>query len=110
MIAPAGSTLWLLRHELRLTWRGIMSRRGRGGGRFRTLWLTALLPVILFFTAGLPIAYALKRAHVAQVPVVPISIAIAILVTVALFTLMLSQTLSAAVELMRRPPRYRPAR
>lgn len=98
MIAPAGSTLWLLRHELRLTWRGIISRRGRGAGRFRTLWLTALLPVILFVTAGLPIAFALKRAHITHIPVVPISIAIAALVTVALFTLMLSQTLSAAVD------------
>ena len=98
MIAPTGSSLWLLRHELRLTWRGIISRRGRGRGRFRTLWLTALLPVILFCTAGLPIAFALNRAHVSQVPVVPVSIAIAALVSVALFTLMLSQTLSAAVD------------
>ena len=95
MIAPAGSTLWLLRHELRLSWRGIMTRRGRGRGRFRALWLTALLPVILFFTAGLPLAFALKRV---QIPVAPISIAIAAAVGVALFTLMLSQTLSAAVD------------
>jgi ABC-2 type transport system permease protein len=95
MIAPAGSTLWLLRHELRLTWRGLIERRGRGGGRFRTLWLTALLPVILLVTAGLPLGFALRHAHI---PVQPVSVAIAVVVTAGLFTLMQSQTLSAAVD------------
>ncbi|MGZ6020372.1 MAG: hypothetical protein ACXWKO_17015, partial [Phenylobacterium sp.] len=95
MIAPAGSTLWLLRHEMRLTWRGLLARRGNGRGRFRTLWLTAALPLLLLVTAGLPLGFALR--HV-QVPVMPISAAIAAVVAVAIFTLMLSQTLSAAVD------------
>ncbi len=99
MIAPAGSTLWLLRHELRLTWRGLVGRRGRGpgraGGRFRTIWLTAILPVILLVAAGLPLGLALR--HV-QIPILPLSAAIAAVVAVGLFTLMLSQTLSAAVD------------
>ena len=95
MIAPAGSTLWLLRHELRLTWRRLLARRGRGGGRFRTIWLTALLPVILLVIAGLPLGFGLQHK---QIPIVPISAAIAAVVSVGLFTLMLSQTLSAAVD------------
>lgn len=93
MIAPAGSTLWLLGHELRLTWRGITERRGRG--RHTTLWLTALLPVLLLVAAGLPLGFALRGV---QIPIIPISVAIAALVSAALFTLMLSQTLSAAVD------------
>jgi ABC-2 type transport system permease protein len=93
VIAPAGSTLWLLRNELRLTWRGLTERRGRG--RFRTLWLTAILPAILLVTAGLPLSFVLRRV---QIPVTPISAAIAVVLAVALFTLMLSQTLSAAVD------------
>jgi ABC-2 type transport system permease protein len=93
VIAPAGSTLWLLRHELRLTWRGLTERRGRS--RFRTLWLLAILPVILLVSAGLPLGFALRRV---QVPILPISVAIGAIVVLMLFTLMLSQTLSAAVD------------
>jgi ABC-2 type transport system permease protein len=95
VIAPAGSTLWLLRHELRLTWRGLLQRRGSRGGRFRTIWLTALLPLILLVTAGLPLGFVLR--HV-QIPIMPISVAIAAALSLMLFTLMLSQTLSAAVD------------
>ncbi|THD63251.1 hypothetical protein [Phenylobacterium sp.] len=94
MFAP-GSTLWLMRHELRLSWRGLTERRGRGRGRFRTLWLSAILPLILLVTAGLPLSFALRRV---QISVSPISVAIAAVIAVALFTLMLSQTLSAAVD------------
>jgi ABC-2 type transport system permease protein len=93
MIAPAGSTLWLLGHELRLTWRGLTERRGRS--RFRRLWLMAILPVLLFVCAGLPLSFALR--HV-QIPILPISVAMGAIVSVMLFTLMLSQTLSAAVD------------
>src|ERR1019366_4013948 len=87
-------TLWLLRHELRLSWRGLTERRG-GRGRFRSLWLLAILPVILLVTAGLPLGFALRGV---QIPVLPISAAIAAVVVLMLFTLMLSQTLSAAVD------------
>jgi ABC-2 type transport system permease protein len=95
VIAPPGSTLWLMRHELRLSWRGLAARGGRGKGQFRMLWISAILPVLLLLTAGLPLAYALRHA---RIPIMPISVAIAAVVSLAIFTLMLSQTLSAAVD------------
>ncbi|THD71081.1 hypothetical protein, partial [Phenylobacterium sp.] len=95
MIAPPGSTLWLLRHELRLLWRGLAGRRGRGKGQFRLMWISAILPLILLVTAGLPLAFALRKV---EIPITPISGAIAAAVSLAIFTLMLSQTLSAAVD------------
>ena len=94
MIAPAGSTLWLLRHEMRLTWRGMMQRRGRG--RARRIWLTIALPLLLMLVAGVPLALALQ--HVREVPIVPVASLLAAAVLVMLFTLMLSQTLAAAVD------------
>ena len=93
MIAPAGSTLWLMRHELRLFWRG-MARR-RGGGRARRIWLTIALPLILLVTAGLPLGFVLRQVH--EVPITPAAGLIATAVLAALFTLMLSQTLGAAI-------------
>jgi len=99
VIAPAGSTLWLLRHELRMTWRGLMSRAGRGSGRARRIWLTIALPLILMLAAGLPLAFALR--HVRQIPAGPVGVLIAaaaVAVVAMIFTLMLSQTLSAAVD------------
>ncbi|HEX3888322.1 MAG TPA: hypothetical protein VHW05_12555 [Phenylobacterium sp.] len=93
MFAP-GSTLWLMRHELRLGWRGLTGRRGAGRGRFRSLWLMAILPAILLVSAGLPLSFALRGV---QIPVVPIAAALVAVISLALFTLMLSQTLSAAV-------------
>jgi ABC-2 type transport system permease protein len=95
VIAPAGSTLWLLRHELRLNWRGLM-QRGGGQGRARRIWLTMALPLILMLTAGLPLAFALR--HVREIPIVPIASLIAAAALVMVFTLMLSQTLTAAVD------------
>jgi ABC-2 type transport system permease protein len=93
ILAP-GSTLWLMRHELRLTWRGFTRARTTGGGRFRRLWLLLLLPALLLFTAGLPLGFALRNA---QVRIVPVAEVIAAAVALGLFTLMLSQTLAAAV-------------
>ncbi len=95
MIFAPGSTLWLMRHELRLSWRAVLSRRGRSGGRFRAIWLSSILPVILFLAAGLPLSFALRDV---QIPVNPVSVAVGAVIGVALFTLMLSQTLSAAVS------------
>lgn len=93
MILAAGSIPWLLRHELRLSWRNLTERRGRS--RWRRLWLTLALPLILMLTAGLPLGFALRDV---QVPVIPIAGLIASAALVMLFTLMLSQTLAAAVD------------
>ncbi|MFL5297090.1 MAG: hypothetical protein ACJ798_11980 [Phenylobacterium sp.] len=95
MTLQAGSTLWLLRHELRLTWRGLLARRSRGRGRFAAIWLSLALPLLLLVVAGLPLGFALR--HV-RVPIVPIAGLIASAVVVMVFTLMLSQTLAAAVD------------
>ena len=95
MIGTPGSTLWLLQHEMRLSWRAMLSKRSRGRGRFARLWLTALLPLILLVTAGLPIAFGVRRW---QVPIMPLSSLVAAAALLMLFTLMLSQTLSAAVD------------
>jgi len=89
-----GSTLWLMRHEFRLTWRGFTRARTGGGGRFRRLWLLLILPAILVVTAGLPMGYGLR--HV-QIPIVPVAVVVAAAVSAGLFTLMLSQTMAAAV-------------
>lgn len=91
----AGSTLWLLGHEMRLTWRGLVRRRGGGSGRFRRIWLLLLLPAILLICGGVPLAFVMR--HV-QIPVIPLSEAIAAAVALAVFTLMLSQTIAAAVD------------
>jgi ABC-2 type transport system permease protein len=93
MIAAPGSTLWLLRHEVRLFWRGLAQKRG--GGRWRRLWLTIAVPLILMVTAGLPLGFVLRRVH--HVPITPAAGLIAAAVLLSLFTLMLSQTLGAAV-------------
>jgi ABC-2 type transport system permease protein len=92
-LAP-GSTLWLLRNELRLTWRNLTQRR-MGRGRFGRLWLLLLLPGLLLVTGGLPLAFALRHT---SIPLVPLAQMIAAAVMLAIFTLMLSQTLAAAVD------------
>jgi len=95
VIAPPGSTLWLLRYEMTLGWRGMLQKRARGRGKFARIWLTMILPVILLVTAGLPIAVAVRRW---QAPIVPVANLVAAASLVMLFTLMLSQTLGAAVD------------
>jgi ABC-2 type transport system permease protein len=93
VIAAPGSTLWLLRYELLLAWRRMMQRRG--GGRFARIWLTIALPLILLCSAGLPLGFVLRGK---QVPIVPVTSLVAAAALVMLFTLMLSQTLGAAVD------------
>ncbi|WP_372784990.1 hypothetical protein [Phenylobacterium sp.] len=95
MIAAPGSALWLLRHELRLSWRGMLQKRSRGRGKFARIWLTIALPLILLVTAGLPIALGVRHR---QVPIIPVANLIAAAALIMLFTLMLSQTLAAAVD------------
>lgn len=93
-MAP-GSLLWLLRHELRVGWR----RMDRRGGRERALWLRLVflfgLPIVVTVALGLPLAAILDRAPLV---VRPDTAAFAAAGLVALFTIMLSQTLSLAVD------------
>jgi len=91
LIKPAG-TLWLLAHEIRLAWRGFRSgRAGKGPG--------ALIGLAILFgfacLGGVMIALAV---HDHDIPVNPLAVAIAGLVSLVVLTLMLSQTLSASAE------------
>jgi ABC-2 type transport system permease protein len=91
MIVAVGSTPWLLTHELRLARRGLLSRPGM-------TWRAPLL-IGVFLIGGLflgvPAALALKRFGL---PPTGLVTAIAALGTLAVFTLMLSQSLAAATE------------
>jgi ABC-2 type transport system permease protein len=89
LLLPRGSTVWLLAHELRLSLRNIGARRGA-----RTTWIIlGGVAVLLVVTAGLPLAMAMRHATVEATPLLVMAFDLAI---VAIFTLMLSQTLAAA--------------
>lgn len=90
MIAPPGSTLWLLGFELRIAWRTALGRRG-GRSRFVVLGLLALVALGI----GLPFAFILRRIGI---PIVAFTVLAADAVALVVFTLMLSQTLSGAIE------------
>lgn len=93
----AGSTSWLLAHEIRLSWRTTFNRRkakgdsSAGVGRAPVIMLCIMAFVAL--VAGIPLGLAMSRVEVALSPVLVVTIAG---VTLILFTLMLSQTMSAA--------------
>ena len=91
LTAP-GSVLWLLAHEMRLYWRNF--RAGRAGKGARGLISLAIIGGLLV-TGGVFIALGL---HDHQIPINPLSVSIAALITAVVFTLMLSQTLSASSE------------
>lgn len=98
MIAAPGSLLWLMGHELRLGWRRMMTRRGAKKRRFGGslgVWLTLALPLLLT-VLSIPMGFAL--AQVREIPVVPAASVAVDLALFAIFTLMLSQTLAAAVD------------
>ncbi|MBO9559695.1 MAG: hypothetical protein J7515_14085 [Caulobacter sp.] len=91
LFAP-GSTLWLLGHEMRLYWRNF--RAGRAGRGARGL-ISLVIVAAMLVGGGVLAALGL---HDVQVPINPISISLAALATAVVFTLMLSQTLSASSE------------
>ncbi|EJL23352.1 hypothetical protein PMI01_04854 [Caulobacter sp. AP07] len=91
LTAP-GSVLWLLAHETRLYWRNF--RAGRAGRSARGLISLAVIGALLI-TGGVFIALGL---HGRQAPINPLSVSLAALFTAVVFTLMLSQTLSASSE------------
>lgn len=86
---PAGSTPWLLAHELRLTWRGAQGKVNRG------VITMAVVICILAAAVGLPIAFALSSVQIPMRPEVVLGVDLAL---VFLFTLMLSGTLAAATQ------------
>ena len=91
LTAP-GSVLWLLAHEMRLYWRNF--RAGRAGKGARGLVSLAIIGALMV-TGGVFLALGL---HGHQAPINPLSVSIAALATAVVFTLMLSQTLSASSE------------
>ena len=94
MIGRPGSTLWLLGHELRLA-RRRWGRRGKQSNRWVMLGFTLGVPIFLTVAAGWPLGRMLSKVEVTPAPVVS---AVVAFMTLSLFTLMLSQTLAAAVD------------
>ncbi len=86
---PPGSLPWLLAHELKLSWRTAMGKRGA----VRVAIILGGAAVLALF-ASAPIALSLAGRTVTLTPVLAAGFDIAILV---IFSLMLSQTLSGAV-------------
>jgi ABC-2 type transport system permease protein len=87
--APAGSILWLLAHELRLSLRAVAGdRRGR-----RVLIVAGLAVVAVAALAGAPIGRYLLGFPMTLTPSLVIGVDVAL---AAVFTMVLSQTLSLA--------------
>ncbi len=86
---PPGSLPWLLAHELKLSWRAAMGKRG-------AVRIAIILggAAVLALLVSAPIALSLGRRTVTITPVLTAGLDIALLV---IFSLMLSQTLSGAV-------------
>lgn len=96
----AGSTLWLLRHELRLGVRGLFGRRAGKGGRVGPIVRVVLLGVLalmLLGLVGLPVALAAHKLHFQPNPAYYLGVDAAAAV---IFTLMLAQSLNAATQVL----------
>uniref|UniRef100_B0SVM2 ABC-2 type transport system permease protein n=1 Tax=Caulobacter sp. (strain K31) TaxID=366602 RepID=B0SVM2_CAUSK len=91
-LVASGSILWLLAHEMRLYWRNF--RSGRAGKGARGLISLGVVGAMLV-GGGVLAALGL---HDFQVPITPLSVSLAALGGAVVFTLMLSQTLSASSE------------
>ena len=92
MIGPSGSTIWLLSHELRLAWRGFFG--GKQHGR-RIVALTIVGG--LFLIMAFPLAWAVRGL---DPPVNTVTILIGDVVALMIFSLMLSQTLAGAADVL----------
>jgi ABC-2 type transport system permease protein len=90
VIGRPGSTLWLLGHEIRLSWRGLI-----GGRRGRVRLIVLGVVGVMFAIAGVPIALAMRRINIS---VNPLGILIADAACLVIFTLMVSQTLAGAAD------------
>ena len=92
MIGRPGSVVWLLGNEIRLSWRGLLARRGRRGW---AAWIPMAIFVGLMFLFGIPLGRFLQNAGS------PTSAPFVVLAAVTagmVFLLMLSQTLAAAAD------------
>ncbi|CAN5877978.1 hypothetical protein BH11PSE1_BH11PSE1_13360 [soil metagenome] len=94
MIAAPGSTLWLLAHEMRLGWRNLLARRGENR---RSGWIALISVGLVTLVAGVPIGLMLRQIDVG---ISPVGILLADAVLAVIFSLMLSQTLSAAADVL----------
>jgi ABC-2 type transport system permease protein len=96
MIAAPGGVLWLLRHEMRLTW-----RRWWAGGRKGRAGRIALRALPILFLLGVSAAVALPIARFApHPPLAPLAIAIVGGVFLLMGTLMLSAGIMRVVEVI----------
>ncbi|WP_310542344.1 hypothetical protein [Phenylobacterium sp.] len=94
MIAKPGSTLWLLAHEMRLGWRTLLARRGenRRGG-----WVALATVGLVTLAGGVPIGLMLRQV---EIGVTPTGVLLADAILAVIFSLMLSQTLAAAADVL----------
>jgi ABC-2 type transport system permease protein len=86
---PAGSTPWLLAHELKLSFRAMTGRKGGSIG----LIVVGAIMVITTIAAGFPLALMMRHVPVRETPLLIMAFDVAM---VAIFTLILSQTLASA--------------
>lgn len=91
-VLPQGSTAWLFAHEMRVSWRNLLARRG-GGARSTVIAVGMLLAVAGF--AGVPLG--LTARHV-DIPITRLAMIFVDLGLVMVASLMLSQTLASAAE------------
>jgi ABC-2 type transport system permease protein len=87
VLAP-GSIPWLLAHELRLAFRARSKRQGQ------TLVVVIAVAALLTLVAGVPLALFLRQMPIRQSPGLLLTFD---LILLAVFTLILSQTLASAV-------------
>jgi ABC-2 type transport system permease protein len=89
IVLPAGSTPWLLAHELKLSLRAITGRKGG----VRSLFIVGAVVVLGTVFGGVPVAQMLR--HTPTQPSAPLMMGFDAAL-ILIFTLMLSQTLAAA--------------
>jgi ABC-2 type transport system permease protein len=94
-VIRTASLLGLLGHELRLTWRGWFGRRPDGKLRGLPQLIITLVFLMILSWAGVGVGFYLRDAPVQVNPTIAV---IGLAVLAGLFTLMLSQTLLAAVN------------
>jgi ABC-2 type transport system permease protein len=92
VIGPPGSTIWLLSHELRLAWRGFFGGKQRG----RRVVALAIIGG-LFLVLAFPLAWAIRGL---DPPVNTLTILVADVAALMIFSLMLSQTLAGAADVL----------